>query len=354
MYRNLFDYEAAARQLLSREVFDYYAGGSGDEFTLSQNRTAFTRLALRPRVLTDVRTISLQTSLLGMPVAMPVAIAPTAYACLAHPEGERAVVRAAEATGTLAVMSINSSQTLEDIRAAGKGPLWQQFYLYPDRGLTRELLERITTAHYSALVITVDRPRLGKRERDLRNGFCLHPDQAANFAVSAVVPRKDACYATWKDIEWIHSLTSLPIVLKGILTAEDALLALEQGIAGIVISNHGGRQLDGAVTSMEALPEIVRAVDGRCEVYVDGGIRRGTDVLKALALGARAVLIGRPVLWGLAARGSQGVQHVLEILRDELELAMILCGCADLASISAELLSFPPVCRPLSVELRER
>lgn len=350
MYRNLFDYEEAARQILSREVFDYYAGGSGDEFTLSQNRAVFTRLALRPRVLTDVRTIALQTSLLGSSVATPIAIAPTAYACLAHTEGERAVVRAAEATGTLAVMSINSSQTLEDIRKAGKGPLWQQLYLYPDRGFTRELIERITAAHYSALVITTDRPRLGKRERDLWNGFHLHPDQAANFAVSTVVPRKDACYATWKDIEWVRSQTSLPIVLKGILTAEDALLALDHGIAGIAVSNHGGRQLDGAVTSMEALPEIVRAVDGRCEVYLDGGVRRGTDVLKALALGARAVLVGRPVLWGLAVKGSQGVQHVLEILHDELELAMTLCGCADLASISAALLSFPSGFSPLLTE----
>lgn len=343
MLLNLQEYEQMAANLLPREIFAYMAGGSDDEITMRRSRAAFQHLSLRPRVLTKERPLSVQTTLLGAPVRMPVALAPTAYMGLAHQDGEIAAAKAAEAAGVLAVISINASQTLETIRSAVRGPLWQQLYLYPDRGFTRDLLARITAAHYSALVLTVDRPRLGKRERDLRNHFRLSPNQAANFAGSAIMPRTDACPASWEDIAWVRAETALPLILKGILTAEDARLALEHGAAAIIVSNHGGRQLDGAVTSLEALPAIAEAVAGRCEIYVDGGIRRGTDVLKALALGAHAVFIGRPVLWGLAVNGAQGVQHILEILRDELELAMILTGCASLTDITRSLLAPSPL-----------
>lgn len=339
MLINLDDYERAARSQLPGEIFDYYAGGSSDERTLWQNGSVFEQISLRPRVLRDTRSLSLQTTALGHPIQMPIGIAPTAYMGLAHPEGEQAVAKAAEAAGALAIMSINASHTLETIRKAASGPLWQQFYLYPDRGVLRELLARIAAAGYNALVVSVDRPRLGKRERDLRNHFQISPSQAANFVDSGITPRADACSATWEDIEWLRKETALPLVLKGILTAEDARLAVEHGAAAIIVSNHGGRQLDSAISTLEALPEIVEAVAGRCEIHIDGGFRRGTDVLKALALGAHTVLIGRPVLWGLAVNGAQGVQGVLKILREELELAMVLTGCASLADLSRSLLA---------------
>lgn len=320
----LQDYEDEARKQLAPEIFDFFAGGSGDEGTLQRNRAIFQEVLLQPRVLTGRCSVATQTTLLGRPVSLPIAIAPTAYLSLAHEAGE------------LAVVSINASHTLEAIRDAAPGLLWQQLYLYPDRAVIQALLAR--AASYSALVLTVGRPLLGKCERDLRNAFPLRAAQAANFAATTITPRQDACPATWEDVEWLRSVTSLPIVLKGILRADDARLAVEHGASAIIVSNHGGRQLDGALTGLEALPAIVEAVAGRCEIYLDGGIRRGTDVLKALALGARAVLIGRPVVWGLAVDGTQGVQRVLEILRDELELAMALTGCANLESITADLL----------------
>lgn len=339
MFITLQDYEDAARKMLLRDTWDYYAGGSEEEDSLRANRQVFAQWSLRPRTLVDVSHIETQTTILGMPCSMPVAIAPTAYAGLAHADAEGAVVQAAGGAGVLAIISINASRSLEDIAGCVIMPTWQQMYLYPDRPFTQELVNRIEANEaYCALVLTVDRPALGKRERDLRNGFRLSPGQAANFAASGVVPRENGCPATWNDVDWLRSITSLPLVLKGILTAEDARLALEHGVSAIIVSNHGGRQLDSAVTGMEALPEIVEAVAGRCEVYVDGGIRRGTDVFKALALGARSVLVGRPVLWGLAVNGTQGVRHVLEILRAELELTMKLAGCPTLASITPSLL----------------
>lgn len=341
MLITLEDYEQAACSQLPGEVYDYYAGGSGDERTLWQNCSVFEQISLRPRVLRDIQTISLQTTLLGSPVQMPIGIAPVAYMDLAHPEGEQAVAKAAEAAGVPAIMSINASQTLEAIRNAAGGLLWQQCYLYPDRAFMRDMLARIAGASYHALVLTVDRPRLGKRERDLRNHFQLSPEQAANFAGSGIAPRTEICPATWEDIAWLREETMLPLVLKGILTAEDARLAVEHGAAALIVSNHGGRQLDGAITSIEALPEIVAAVAGRCEVYLDGGIRRGTDVFKALALGAQAVFIGRPVLWGLAVNGAPGVQHVLSLLREELEGTMALMGCIQVAEISRTSLALP-------------
>jgi isopentenyl diphosphate isomerase/L-lactate dehydrogenase-like FMN-dependent dehydrogenase len=331
---NLSDYEALAKARLDRGALDYYQGGSDDEVTLRANRTAFERLRLRPRVLVDVSACDLRTNVIGIPVSMPILVAPTAAHALAHPDAECATAQAAGAAGTLMVVSSSATRSLEDVARAAPGPLWFQLYIRRLRH-AQALVVRADAAGYRAIVLTVDTPRLGNRERDIRNNFEGFP--TPNYDSDG----KDEPYMgdtlTWDILDWLRSLTSLPIILKGILTAEDALLAVERGVAGIIVSNHGGRQLDGAVPSIEALPEVIAAVDGRCEVYLDGGIRRGTDVLKALALGARAVLIGRPILWGLAVDGAAGARRVLEILRAELEKAMILAGRPTLASIDRTL-----------------
>jgi 4-hydroxymandelate oxidase len=353
---NLHEYEALAAARLERAPLDYYRGGAEDEGTLRANRAAFAQVALRPRVLVDVDRIDLSTSLLGTRVDFPVLVAPVAYQRLAHPDGEAATARAAAAAATLMVVSTLATTTLEDVAAAAPGaPRWFQLYIYRDRGVSTELVRRAEAAGYGALVLTVDTPRLGRREADMRNGFGLPPHLClANFQSKAELAREPsrppgesgiAHYAAqnldgsldWKAIAWLRSITRLPIILKGIVTGEDAALACQHGVDGIVVSNHGGRQLDGAVATLEALPEVVAAVEGRAEVYVDGGVRRGTDVLKALALGARAVLIGRPVLWGLAVGGEAGVRHVLRLLRDELDLAMALSGKASLADVDGAL-----------------
>lgn len=338
MLINLYDYEALAEERMEKGAWIYYQSGSDDEVTLRANRAAFERLWLRPRVLVDVRAIDTSITVLETAVNMPILIAPTAYQGLAHPEGECATAQAAARAGTVMIASINASQKLEDIAQAAQGPLWLQLYLYGDQELSRQLVQRAEACGYQALVLTVDRSVYGHRERDLRSGFVLPPSvQAVNFVGTSVAPRSGASITTWESVDWLRSITSLPILLKGILTAEDAILAVEHNIAGIIVSNHGGRQLDGAAATLDALPEIVEAVAGHCEIFVDGGIRRGTDVLKALALGARAVLIGRPILWGLAVEGANGVYQVLDILHRELERAMALAGCPTLASISRSL-----------------
>jgi isopentenyl diphosphate isomerase/L-lactate dehydrogenase-like FMN-dependent dehydrogenase len=329
---NVFDYETLAQARMEPAAWSYYSSGSDDEVTLRANRTAFERIRLLPRVLVDVSTCDMRTTVLGTPISMPILIAPTAFHCLAHPEGECATARAAGRADTLMVASTSSTRSLEDTARETSGPLWFQLYVH-DRQSAEELVHRATAAGYRALLITVDSPRWGHKERSIRSGFRLPPK--ANF------PKKEAAVdvvsLTWESLAWLRSLTSLPLVLKGILTAEDAVLAVQHGVDGIVVSNHGGRQLDSVPASIEALPEVVEAVDGRCEVYLDGGIRRGTDILKALALGARAVLVGRPMLWGLAVNGAEGVGNVLELLRTELELAMVLAGCPTLASIDRSL-----------------
>lgn len=333
---NVFDYEMLAEERMDPVHWDFYAGGSDDEVTARANQTDFARIRLRPRVLADVSTCDMHTSVLGAPVSMPILIAPTALHCMAHPEGECATARGAGAVGTLMIASTVATCTLEDIAQAAGGPLWFQLYIYPTLEVAAGLVRRAEAAGYKAIVMTVDLPVLGNRERDRRHGMPIPPAPFVEANLVGVEKTgQEWVPLTWETVDWLRSLTSLPIILKGILTAEDALLALEHGVSGIVVSNHGGRQLDSCVTGIEALPEIVEAVAGRCEVYMDGGIRRGTDILKALALGARAVLVGRPILWGLAVNGAQGVQHVLEILRDELQLAMRLCGCPTLASINS-------------------
>ncbi|MFQ5703982.1 MAG: alpha-hydroxy acid oxidase [Gemmatimonadales bacterium] len=350
---NLIDYEHVARDVLADGPFGYIAGGAGDELTLRANRTAFDRFRLRPRVLIDVSRVDARTTVLGQKVSFPVLLAPTGFQRLAHSDGELATARAAAKAQTIMVSSTMSSVTLEDIAAASHGPKWFQLYCYRDKEVTRSLVERAAASGYSALCITVDVPRLGRRERDERNSVRLPPEALpVNLAAMvdlAAIPLEErgsavSQYAadlidpslTWDDIDWLRSLTDLPVLLKGILTAEDAEIATQHGAAGIVVSNHGGRQLDGVPATIEVLEEVVRAVGGRAEVLLDGGVRRGTDVLKALALGARAVLIGRPYVWGLAADGEAGVTRVLELLRDEVELAMALLGCPAVADISGD------------------
>ena len=332
---NVFDYETLAQARMEPAAWSYYSSGSDDEVTLRANRTAFERIRLLPRVLVDVSTCDMRTTVLGTPISMPILIAPTAFHCLAHPEGECATARAAGRADTLMVASTSSTRSLEDTARETSGPLWFQLYVH-DHKSAEELVHRATAAGYGALVITVDSPRWGRKEQAIRSGFRLPSHMhKANFTDED--PAGIDASLTWKTLAWLRSLTSLPIVLKGILTAEDALLAVQYEIDGIIVSNHGGRQLDSVSSSIEALPEVVQAVDGNCEVYLDGGIRRGTDILKALALGARAVLVGRPILWGLAVNGAEGVCHVLEILRAELELAMALAGRPTLDSIDRSL-----------------
>jgi 4-hydroxymandelate oxidase len=344
---NLHDYETLAEQQMAPEVWDTYAQGSEDEITLRANCSAFAAIWLRPRVLVDVCQCDTSTTVLGTLISLPVLIAPTSVHQLAHPQGELATARAARAAGTLMVASTLSSRSLEETAAAAEGsPLWFQLYIYRDRALTRHLLERVECAGYRAIVLTVDAPYIANRERDRYNHFTL-PDglQFGNFAGRGCCEdasltwqtRGEREVLTWEIIAWLRAATQLPILLKGILTAEDAARAVCAGVDGIIVSNHGGRQLDGVLPTIEALPEVVEAVHGRCEVYMDGGVRRGTDVLKALALGARAVLIGRPVIWGLAVNGEAGARDVFKILQDELTLAMRLAGCPTIASIDRSL-----------------
>ncbi len=329
---NVFDYETLAQARLEPNVWSYYSSGSDDEVTLRANRTAFERIRLRPRMLVDVSTCDMRTTVLGTPLSMPILLAPTAFHGLAHPEGECATARAAGKANTLMVASTSSTRSLEDIAREASGPLWFQLY-FSDRKSSEELVHRAEAAGYRAIVITVDAPRWGHKERAIRSGFSI--PAKANFTDQDAA--KENISLTWASLVWLRSLTSLPLVLKGIFTSEDAILAVKHGMDGIIVSNHGGRQLDGVSASIEVLPEVVKAVDGRCEVYLDGGIRRGTDILKALALGARAVLVGRPILWGLAVSGAEGVSHVLEILRSELALAMVLAGRPTLDDVDRSL-----------------
>lgn len=350
---NLHDFEAAGQPRLTSNALDYYRSGANDGHTLSNNQAAFARLRLRPRMLNNVSNVRLETSVLGLPLSAPIGFAPSAFHGLAHPDAELATVRACAAAGRVMTLSTLSNTSIEEVAAQADGRLWFQLYLYRDRELARALVERAGSAGARALVLTVDTPRLGRREANERNGFVLPPhlgmpnvgsreqmsqidaeggSQLAEYFAELIDPS-----LSWRDVEWLRGITDLPIVLKGILTAEDAELAVQHGAAAIWVSNHGGRQLDTAVASIEALPEVVQAVNGRAEVYLDGGIRRGTDVLKALALGAQAVFLGRPVLYGLACGGEAGVSRMLDLLTEELRLAMALSGQSDVAGLSPAL-----------------
>lgn len=338
---NLGDFEPLAREAMDPSAFDYYFGGAWDELTLRDNIAAFNRYRLRPRVLVDVSKIDMTVELLGTKVSMPIGLAPTALQELADPEGEVATARAATGENVLMCLSTIASRSLEDVAAVG-GPRWMQLYVFIDRALSEALVKRAEAAGYGALVVTADLPVPGYRERDVRNKMPVPPDQAlGNFAdietegeLLPFIAGLNDPSLTWDDLAWLRGVTSLPLVVKGILTKEDARLAVEHGVEGVVVSNHGGRQLDRVPATIDVLEEVVEAVDGRAEVYVDGGVRRGTDVLVARALGAKAVFIGRPYLWALAAMGEKGVRIALKILKTELAVAMALLGTPTLADIT--------------------
>jgi isopentenyl diphosphate isomerase/L-lactate dehydrogenase-like FMN-dependent dehydrogenase len=341
----VWDYERAAEARLDLGAFGYVVGGANDEWTLRENRAAFERWILRPRMLVDISQVTTATTVLGTESSMPLLVAPTAFQRTVHPDGELAMARGAAAVGAAMCLSTFATATIEEVAEAAPGaPRWFQLYWSSDREFVRDVVHRAEAAGFGAIVLTVDLPRLGRRERDLRTGFEVPeelpvPAFVALAEASRAVSPEDISWAvddtlTWQDLEWLRSVSSLPVLVKGILTAEDAVLAAEAGADGVVVSNHGGRQLDGVAATLDALPEVVDSVGDRLAVLMDGGIRRGTDVVKALALGAEAVLAGRPPLWGLAAGGAEGVQRVLKLLRDEIELALALCGCTSPADVT--------------------
>ena len=351
---NVADYARAAQGRLSRPVFDYYEGGALDEITLRENSSGWERLKLHYHVLAGVGPRDMSTTVLGRSISMPIAVAPTAFHKLACAEGEIAVAKAAKTAGTLYILSSLSNTAMESVFAHAGSPRWFQLYIYKDRQITHELVKRAESAGAEAIVLTVDAPGLGTRERDTRNNFRL-PDGLAvenlaplgkgNFpevkgsGLAAYVRENFKQNLGFDDVEWLCGTTSLPVVIKGLVRGDDARRAVEHGAKAVVVSNHGGRQLDTAPATCEVLGRVAQAVGDLCEVYVDGGVRRGSDVLKAIALGARAVLVGRPILWGLCLDGEQGAVQVLTILRRELDEAMLLCGCTTLAEIDSSLLT---------------
>ncbi|CAH0557317.1 unnamed protein product [Brassicogethes aeneus] len=349
------DYENHAYSVLPRNALDYYRSGAGQQETLLDNRRAFSRYKIRPRCLQDVSKRDLSTTVLGQKVSMPIGIAPTAMQRMAHPEGECANVRAAQGLETVFTLSTISTSSIEEVaQAAPRALKWFQLYIYKDRQLTKNLVERAEKAGFKALVLTVDAPLFGLRLADMRNKFSLPSHlRMANFDGEKATkinnsPAKSSglneyvsalfdATLQWKDIEWLKSITKLPIVIKGVLTGSDAKRGVEAGVAGIWVSNHGARQVDGTPASIEALPEIVQAVQGKAEIYLDGGIRDGTDVFKAIAMGARMVFMGRPALWGLTQGGQEGVENILKIIKNEFEHTMAISGCATIADIEPNM-----------------
>lgn len=346
------DFELRAREVLPKATLDYYDGGADDEVTLRQNVSAFSRLPLYYRVFRGVADRETSTTVLGHDVAMPILVAPLALMGMARPNADVLAARAASAAGSIFVLSTLSMTPVEEVVRAAGGPVWFQLYVYRDRAATEDLVRRVETAGCTALEVTADAPILGTRERDLRNAFRLPADVwAPNFLADAGPAPSDAPSSelaarfaamidpglTWDDLAWLRSITSLPIVVKGIVRADDARRSVEAGAAAVVVSNHGGRQLDTSPASLDALSAIADVVGNDVAVLLDGGVRRGTDVVKALALGARAVQIGRPVLWGVAVDGEGGVARVLHLLHKELSLAMALAGCRSIPEITRDL-----------------
>ncbi|WP_044872130.1 alpha-hydroxy acid oxidase [Pseudomonas sp. LFM046] len=347
------DYEPFARERMAPQAWAYLVGGAADELTLGDNLAAFGRVRLLNRVLEDLKGGHTRLQLCGLDLDYPILLAPVAFQKLAHPDGELASVLGASAMGAAMVVSTQASISLEAIAQAAQTPLWFQLYIQPDREFTRELVRRAEAAGYRALVVTVDAPVNGMRNREQRAGFTLPEGVEAvnlrgmrNLPPSVAQPGASPLFGspllahapTWKDLEWLQSLTRLPVLVKGVMSARDAARAVVQGIAGIVVSNHGGRTLDTLPATLDVLPALAQAVAGRVPLVLDGGVRRGTDVLKALALGASAVMIGRPYVHGLATAGASGVAHVLHMLRSELEVAMALTGCPTLAEIDASVI----------------
>lgn len=353
---NLADYESRARAVTHGTTLDYYDGGSNDEVTLRENVEAFSRITIYPRVFRGVGQRDMHTTILGMPAATPVMVAPVALIGMLHPDGEVPVIRAASKAGSIVTLSTLSVTPIEEVVAAASGPVWFQLYVYKDRSASEALVRRVEAAGCTALELTADAPLLGRRERDVRNNFSLPeglwaPNLTADAASSlpdssghagspfaAVFDTLVDPNLTWDDIAWLTSVTDLPVLVKGILRADDARRAIDAGAAGVIVSNHGGRQFDTAPAAIDALGAVADAIGGTAEVIVDGGIRRGADVIKAIAMGARAVQIGRPIVWGLVVDGEKGVDDVLMLLHDELDLAMALSGCRSIDEITGDLL----------------
>ncbi|KAK2384003.1 Lactoylglutathione lyase, variant 2 [Trifolium repens] len=348
---NVSEYEAIAKQKLPKMVYDYYASGAEDQWTLKENRNAFSRILFRPRILRDVSKIDLTTNVLGFNISMPIMIAPTAMQKMAHPEGEYATARAASKAGTIMTLSSWGTSSVEEVASTGPGIRIFQLYVVKDRNVVTQLVRRAESAGFKAIALTVDTPRLGRREADIKNRFTMPShlvlknfeglelgklDKTDDSGLASYVAGQIDRSLNWNDVKWLQTITSLPILVKGVLTAEDTKLAIQAGAAGIIVSNHGARQLDYVPATIVALEEIVKAAEGKIPVFLDGGVRRGTDVFKALALGAAGVFIGRPVVFSLAADGEAGVRKVLEILRDEFEQTMALCGCRSLKEISRD------------------
>src|ERR1041384_3756049 len=347
---NLFDFEEIAKERLPKEEYDYIAGGATDEISVDRNSRAYASWAFRPRVLRDVSALDLSTTVFGTKVDLPVLIAPCGAHKRAHPEGELATYRAATACGTILAVSANSTTSFEDLARDAKGHLWVQLYPFREREMTEEWLRRAEDANYEAIVVTLDSQWPPKRERNLRNNY--RRTRGVNYPkTSTETPRPGGRAgegsdpaATWKDLEWIKAATRLPVVAKGVMTGEDVELCAEVGADGVIVSNHGGRHLDNTLATVEVLDEAVAAAKGRLEVFLDGGIRRGADVVKALAMGARAVFIGRPLFWGLAFDGERGVVRVLNILREEIEITMAKCGRPTISTIdSTTIVKAPPL-----------
>ncbi|GJN10270.1 hypothetical protein PR202_ga28349 [Eleusine coracana subsp. coracana] len=346
---NVMEYQAIAKQKLPKMAYDYYASGAEDEWTLQENREAFSRILFRPRILIDVSKIDITTTVLGFKISMPIMVAPTAFQKMAHPEGENATARAASAAGTIMTLSSWATSSVEEVASNGPGIRFFQLYVYKDRKVVEQLVRRAERAGFKAIALTVDTPRLGRREADIKNRFVLPPhltlknfegldlgkmDQAADSGLASYVAGQIDRTLSWKDVKWLQSITTMPILVKGVITAEDSRMAVENGAAGIIVSNHGARQLDYVPATISALEEVVTAARGQIPVFLDGGVRRGTDVFKALALGAAGVFVGRPVVFSLAAEGEAGVRNVLRMMREEFELTMALSGCTCLADIT--------------------
>jgi isopentenyl diphosphate isomerase/L-lactate dehydrogenase-like FMN-dependent dehydrogenase len=380
---NIEDLRRMARRRLPRAVFDYMDGGAGDEVTLRENCRAFQEVVLRPRHAVAMERCDLRTRVLGNDIAFPAILAPVGYSRLMHPDGELAAARAAGEFGTAFILSTVSGHKLENVKTASTGPVWYQLYMIGGREVAEATIERARVAGFSALVITIDTAIAGMRERDVRNGVkellgnsllakipfvpdvLMHPRWLAAFLLDGGVPRLENVVApgagplpmmevgaalarsviTWDDLRWLRKLWPGPLVVKGVLTGEDARRAIDGGADGIVVSNHGGRQLDTVSASLRALPEVVAAVNGQAEVLMDGGVRRGSDIVKALCLGAQSVLVGRAYAYGLGAAGHAGVVRALEILRADLERVLRLMGCACVADLNPSLVGLPDAWR---------
>ncbi|KAK3170537.1 hypothetical protein Dsin_014431 [Dipteronia sinensis] len=343
---NVSEFQELTRLALPKMYYDFYSGGAEDQQTLRENVEAFRRITFRPRILIDVSRVDLSTSILGYNISAPIIVAPTSLHQLAHPQGEVATAKAAATCNTIMVLSFSSSCTIEEVATSCNAVRFYQLYIYKRRDIAATLVQRAEKNGFKAIVLTADNPRLGRREADIKNKMISPQRKNLEGLISTKVTSdggsnleayvKDTMdpSLSWKDIEWLRSITKLPILIKGVLTCEDAIKAVQVGLDGIIVSNHGARQLDYSPATISVLEEVVHAVEGRVPVLMDGGIRRGTDVFKALALGAQAVLVGRPVIYGLAAKGEYGVRRVLEILKDEFELTMALSGCSSVKDIT--------------------